>query len=51
MDRWDAIAIVGAVLVGVGVRALAGGAWMLILWGVMLLALPVIRELRTKRAE
>jgi len=51
MDRWDVMAVVGALLVGVGVHDLVGGAWMLILWGVMLLALPVIRQLRTERAK
>ncbi len=51
MDRWDVMAVVGALLVGIGVYGLAGGAWMLILWGAMLLALPVIRQLRTDRAK
>lgn len=54
MDRWDVMAIGGAALIGAGVWSLAGGAWAAIVWGGMLMAPPVIREMRialAKRAE
>jgi uncharacterized membrane protein HdeD (DUF308 family) len=46
MDRWDLVGLAGAVLIGGGVWALSRPAWASVVWGSMLLAVYVAREMR-----
>ncbi len=46
MDRWDAIGIAGAGLIGSGIHQLVGVAWACIWFGGLLLSLYVLREAR-----
>lgn len=46
LDRWDAIGAAGTALVGAGIWGLTGGWWASVFWGVCLLVLYVLHEMR-----
>jgi hypothetical protein len=46
VDRWDALGGSGALLFGVGIWAIGGWPWALVVWGGLGLALYVVHEVR-----
>jgi hypothetical protein len=46
LDRWDGVGAAGAVLIGAGVWGLTRVWWALVFWGLVLLALYMLREMR-----
>lgn len=50
LDRWDAISLTGAALLGGGVWGLCGPSWACVTWGLLLLGAANLHAAQAARA-
>lgn len=50
-DRWDALSLLAAALLGSGVWGRWGWSWAFILWGLLILALVIVHGVSLRQRE